>query len=81
MNIEKFVEERNSALLSMDKRRIKKFAKKYGLQIPDNEKAFWMAVHKAICNIANIPFEVRLKSADWLYENGSKPEIFGEERP
>ena len=77
MNIEKFVAERNTALLSLDKRKIKRFAKKWGIVMPTNEEAFWRGVHKAICAITEFPFEVRQKSADWLFDHGSTPEIFG----
>lgn len=77
MCIDSFVKERNEALLSMDKRKIVRWAKKYGLSMPTNDEAFWRAVHKAICNIQTFPWDVRQKSADWLFEHGSTPEIFG----
>lgn len=77
MNYALFVMERNEALLSLDRKKIERFAKKYGVPMPDNDEAFWRGVHKAICNIKTIPFEVRQKSADWLFEHGSTPEIGG----
>jgi hypothetical protein len=78
MNYTSFVKERNKALLSLNRKKIERFAKKYGISMPDSEEAFWRGVHKAICNITNIPFEVRQKSADWLFEHGSTPCIGGE---
>lgn len=75
--VAKFVRERNEALLSLDREKIERFAKKYGVAMPSSDEAFWRGVHKAICNITNIPFEVRQKSADWLFEHGSTPEIGG----
>lgn len=77
MNYASFVKERNKALLSLDRKKIERFAKKYGVSVPTNEEAFWRGVHKAICHITNIPFEVRQKSADWLFEHGSTPNIGG----
>ena len=70
-----FVKERNEALLSLDRNKIERYAKKYGVALPSNDEAFWRGVHKAICNITNIPFEMRQRSADWLLEHGSTPEI------
>ena len=64
MDYTSFVTERNEALLSLDREKIERFAKKYGVTMPTSEEAFWRGVHKAICNITNIPFEVRQKSAD-----------------
>ena len=78
MNYASFVKERNEALLSLDRDKIERYAKKYGITVPDSEEAFWWGVHKAICHITDIPFEVRQKSADWLFEHGSTPEIGGE---
>lgn len=74
-----FVRDRDEALLSLDREKIERFAKKYGVQMPTSEEAFWRGVHKAICNITSVPFEVRQKSADWLFEHGSTPEIGGHE--
>ena len=72
-----FVKERNEALLSLDRKKIERFAKKWDISMPTSEEAFWRGVHKAICHITNIPFEVRQKSADWLFDHGSTPEIGG----
>lgn len=77
MNMGKYISERNAVLLSLDKSKIKHFAKKWGINMPTNEEAFWRGVHKAICAISDIPFDVRQRSADWLFEHGSTPEIFG----
>lgn len=77
MKYASFVKERNEALLSLDREKIERYAKKYGIPLPDSEEAFWRGVHKAICHITDIPFEVRQKSADWLFDHGSTPEIGG----
>lgn len=77
VDIKTFCRERDEALLSLDKKKIEQYAKKYCIELPKDEEAFWRGVHKAICNIKSIPFEVRQKSADWLFEHGSTPEIGG----
>lgn len=76
-DLKQFVAERNEALLSLDKSKIERFAKKYDIHLPTNDEVFWRGVHKAICNISSIPFEVRQKSADYLFEHGSTPLIGG----
>jgi len=73
--IENFIEERNKALLSLDRGKIEEFGKKYGLTFPVGEEAFWRGVHKAICNIHTFPQEVRERSAEWLCEHGSTPSL------
>ena len=72
-----FIKERNEALLSLDRKKIERYCKKHGITMPTDDEAFWRGVHKAICAITSIPFEVRQKSADWLFEHGSTPEIGG----
>ena len=79
MNYSQYIKERNEALLSLDRKRIERYCKKFGVTMPTNDEAFWRGVHKAICAITTIPFEVRQKSADWLFEHGSTPEIGGHE--
>ena len=74
--LEKFVRERNEALLSLDRKKIERFAKKYGIGLPSTDEAFWRGVHKSICALTTIPWEVRQKSADWLFEHGSTPKIY-----
>lgn len=70
-NLERFLEERNAALFSLDENRIKEYCRKHGLQIPENKKVFWGAIYKSICNITDAPNEVveiarqRLKEMGW----------------
>ena len=70
-----FIKERNEALLSLDKKKIIAYMKKYGISIPQNEKIFWAGVHKAICSLYfvnknKITLEQYTKSANWLKDNG-----------
>lgn len=70
-----FIKERNEALLSLNKKKILAYAKKYNIKLPEEDKVFWAGVHKAICSLYfvkenNITLEQYTKSADWLKENG-----------
>lgn len=72
-----FIKERNKALLSLNKKRIIDYMKKYGISIPQDEKIFWAGVHKAICSLYlvdenEISLEQYTKSANWLKLNGFK---------
>lgn len=71
----KFVKERDEALLSLDKKKIQKYAKKYRISIPKNETVFWAGVHKAIISINSASEEQKKQSYDWLNERGFKPYI------
>lgn len=73
--IRQFVKERNAALLSLDKEKIQQYCKKYGVPIPQNEKAFWAGVHKAILHINAGTDEQKQNSLEWLMENGFSPDI------
>ena len=75
MAISNFVQERDAALLSLDEEKIKGYCRKYGVPIPSSDKGFWLSVHKAICNITSASTEQRRRSAQWLVEHGSTPEI------
>jgi len=75
VDIAAFVKERDEALASLDRERIERYARKYGVHLPKSEEAFWRGVHKAICNIYSIPYETKRKSMEWLREHGSTPYI------
>lgn len=75
MNYDNFIKERNSALLSLERKKIEKYCRKYGVPIPPSDLAFWMGVHKAICGLKGITEEQRQRSVNWLREHGSKPEF------
>lgn len=74
--IEEFVKRRSEALFSLDKDKILKFyelayskseAKKFAKV---DEKVFWAAVYKAICNIISAPEDLKAKAEKWLTQNG-----------
>lgn len=71
-----FIKERDAAMLSLDKEKIKRYCEKYGVPIPANETVFWAGVHKCICNIAAATIDQKLQSAQWLFEHGFSTDIF-----
>ena len=74
MSLMRFVEERNEALVSLDREKIEKYADKYGIELPDDDEVFWRSVHKAIANISTLSDDVRQRSVEWLRRD-SEPEI------
>lgn len=72
MDINKFVKERNEALLSLDKKKITAYAKKYWVSMPKDELIFWAGIHKARLGIKDFPDDEKEKSRIWLKENGFK---------
>ena len=73
--MDKFIQERNEALLSLNKEKILAYGKKYNVKFPEDEKIFWAGVHKAICSLYfvnknKITLEQYTKSANWLKDNG-----------
>jgi hypothetical protein len=70
MNFEKYVEDRNAALLTLDEPTIRAFAKRYDVKMADDPEVFWGSVHKSITAITTLPLEFRLHSKRWLDERG-----------
>jgi len=73
--LRKYAEERDAALLSLDKKKIQMFLTNYGVPIPENEMVFWAGVHEAILHINAASAEQRINSVMWLYEHGFRVEI------
>ncbi|SRR6266542_946183 len=66
-----FLRERNEALASLDETRIRNFFRKWNSkEMPSNLIVFWGSVHKAITGSTDLPFDLRLKSKQWLDERG-----------
>lgn len=73
--IRAFVRERDEALLSLDRRKIEAYLRKYQIPIPQDDEVFWRGVHKAICAIKSAPESARKTSEAWLREHGSSPDL------
>lgn len=74
--LQRFVQERNEALFSLDQNKIKAYMRKYNLQgenCPDD--VFWAGVYKAICNIKNAPEPIVEEARAWLSERGFRTTI------
>lgn len=78
--INKFVEERNRVLLSLNKEKILFYMRKYNIQpytketldvpLEVRERIFWGGVHYAITQIASATNEQKEASISWLAANG-----------
>ena len=66
-----FLVERRKALLSMDKTKILAYVQKWGVRnIPQDEKMFWVTIHKARTGATDLPLPERRKSKLWLSQRG-----------
>ena len=73
MNMQKFIKERDEALLSLNKEKIMSYMKKYNIDAtPTNDSVFWSGIHKAIISLRSATKEQKNKSLKWLKENGFK---------
>lgn len=73
--IKVFVKERNEALFSLDKEKIKVFCEKWGVPVPKDETIFWAGIHKGIVHITSATEEQRENSIKWLIDHGFSPNI------
>ena len=75
MNIKKFAQERDDALLSLDEKKIRTYGKKYGVPLPKDEQVFWAGIHKARTAITSFPEDEKERSRKWLIEHGFLPYV------
>jgi hypothetical protein len=68
--IRAMVQERNTALASLNETTIRAYAAKYGARLPSDQQTFWAAVHKAITAIPDLPADLRQRSIAWLKARG-----------
>lgn len=66
-----FFDDRDAALLSLDKEKILAYCKKWHAHFPETELVFWASAHEARL-IIDIPAEEKEKSRKWLSEHGFK---------
>ena len=76
IDMEKFVRERDEALLSLDKEKIRAYLMKYGVAYePENEMVWWAGIHKAILGIRSATPEQVERSKKRLEYHGFLPEF------
>lgn len=70
MDTETYVEFRNDALISLDKKKLEALFTEAGMDISENETDFWAGVHMARLHIPSFSAEVKAESLGWLHANG-----------
>lgn len=78
--MKEFIKDRNEAFASMDEEKIRAYCNKYDIQMPNDEKLFWIGVNKAVCNLylspdSMITLEQYNRSYEWLREHDATPVI------
>ena len=76
--LKRWKEERDAALLSLDRDKILAYCRRWGIRMPNFEPAFWAAVHKARTALRSLPMSARASSKRWLREHGLRSEDDGD---
>lgn len=76
INIDEFIKERNSAMLSFDRQKIEEYMRKYHLDIPEQEGIFWVNAARAVLAIKDLPAEAAHK-ARAILKKYRRSECFG----
>ena len=72
---EAFRQDRDEALLSLNRLKILAFINKYNLTWPDCDEVMWAGIHKGRIAVPYFPEEVKEVSRQWLLERGFKTTI------
>ena len=72
---EAFRQDRDEALLSLNRLKILSFIHKYNLTWPDCDEVMWIGIHKLRLTVPYFPEEVKEVSRQWLLERGYKTTI------
>lgn len=64
--MKQYIEDRDRALFSLDRRRIEAYALKYQIPMPGDSRSFWAVVYKAILQIEGAPASLRRAAQAWL---------------
>ena len=75
--LQRFCKERDAALLSLDEKKIRAFAGKHAIKMPENETVFWAGVHKAVICLNAATDEQKRDSVFWLIAHGFEPYLEG----
>lgn len=70
-----FLQERNEALLSLDRKKIVAYMNKYDIPVQMNKTVFWAGIHKARISIVDFPEAEKEKSRKWLKRRGFSCEV------
>lgn len=64
-----FVRDRDEAIFSFDRFKIETFCKKYDIDMPDSDWAFWLGICESILSVPSAPVEAKAKAAKWINDN------------
>lgn len=77
--MERFVRDRDEAFIDFVQTgstvKVKKYCKKYGVQMPKDKKVFAAGIYKAVQQCTNIPQEIKDKAFTKCLELGFSPMI------
>lgn len=77
MNLKQAVKERDEAFIDLvqtgSMKKLRKYARKYGVAIPKSERVAKAGVYKAVQHCTNIPQEIKDKAFDECIKLGFSP--------
>jgi hypothetical protein len=80
MNMNRFVQERDRAFTEFvqtgDLKAVRKYCRKHGVKIPENERVFKAGIYKAVQECRGIPQEVKDLAAVKCVELGFSPLLY-----
>lgn len=72
-NYNEFIQDRNTALFSLDICKIQEFYAKYRIQPPEDKEEFWRQVYATILRLPESPTSCVKVARGWLKKNGGLP--------
>lgn len=77
--MKRFVKDRDNAFIDFVETgstvKVRKYCRKYGVQMPKDEKVFAAGIYKAVCATTSIPQEIKDKAFTKCLELGFSPII------
>lgn len=78
--IKDYLQRRDQAVIQAvehdDFEMLKKLCLETSGRLPSSDKVLRLMAHKVCCNLVSMPDELRKKSAEWLKEHESSPDIW-----
>lgn len=65
-----YVEERDEVFRTLDFDRIERFCRKWGIDVPANEKVFKAGIYKAILQMYSSTDKEKAEAMEWLTNHG-----------